>query len=503
MNDQVTATAREILRIPQRQSPLAVVFIILRVIRGLGVSTIVLAVLFLLNSTGVPGGLLLALALLGGVAIAIGVISWMRYTFEVSGNELVVQKGVLSRQRLSIPLERVQSISLDQSFLHRPVGLVRVAVDTAGTATSEFEIDAIPRSVAQAVEVLAAEYAPLRQASDVSTGDVVERDPSLPPPPPPPPAESVILKHTPARLLRVALAQSPWAGLALIAPLIAFADEINEFIGVEVPLPEEGDVDIGVRLVLISIALLILGTIASLFLQIVRELTTNWDLTLTKMPSRLRRTAGLFSRTTKASDIAKIQTVATSQTPVQRWVGLQNLRLHTIGAGDIDLPGVDDTQLESIRNLVLADEEQITVLRRRVSPLAVFLAGRNTSVVALLVALGLWVPIGPWSLLVFLIVPVAVLISRRQVRLFRWDITSTAIATRATFYATQHIETTLRKTDKVTVSQSFFERRRGLASIKVGLSDGSIDFGMIVLDEAEAVRDRAIYVAETNTQQWM
>ena len=301
----------------------------------------------------------------------------------------------------------------------------------------------------------------------------------------------------------MALAQSPWTGLALIAPLIAFADEINEFIGVELPLPEEGDVDIGVRLVLIGIALFVLGTIASILLQVVRELTTNWDLTLTKTPSGLRRTAGLFSRTTKASGIAKIQHVVTTHTPVQRWVGIHNLRLHTIGAGDIDLPGVDDAQLESVRNLVLADDEQISVLRRRVSPLAVFLAARNTSVVAILLALGLWVPIGPWSLLVLLIVPVAVLITRRQVRLFRWDITSTAIATRATFYATQHIETTLRKTDKVTVSQSFFERRRGLASIKVGLSEGAIDFGMVMLDEAKAVRDRAIYVAETDTRQWM
>ena len=184
MNDQVSEAAREILREPQRQSPIAVVFIIIRVIRGLGVSTIILAVLFLLNSTWIPGGIFLALPLLGGVAFVLGVISWLRYTFLVSGDELVVQKGVLSRQRLSIPLDRVQSVSLDQSFLHRPVGLVRVAVDTAGTAAAEFEIDAIPRPVAEAVEVLAAEYAPLRQASDVSTGDVVERDPSLPPPPP-------------------------------------------------------------------------------------------------------------------------------------------------------------------------------------------------------------------------------------------------------------------------------------------------------------------------------
>lgn len=503
MNNQVSEAAREILREPQRQSPIAVIFIIIRVIRGLGISTIILAVLFLLNSTWIPGGIFLALPLLGGVALVLGVISWLRYTFVVSGDELVVEKGVLSRQRLSIPLDRVQSVSLDQSFLHRPVGLVRVAVDTAGTAAAEFEIDAISRPVAEAVEVLAAEYAPLRQASDVSTGDEVERDPSLPPPPPAPPAESVILKHTPARLLRVALAQSPWTGLALIAPLIAFADEINDFIGVELPLPEEGDVELGVRLALIGITLFVLGTIASILLQVVRELTTNWDLTLTKTPSGLRRTAGLFSRTTKASAITKIQHVVTTHTPVQRWAGIHSLRLHTIGAGDIDLPGVDDAQLESVRNLVLDDDEQIPVLRQRVSPLAVFLALRNTSVVAILLALGLWVPLGPWSLLVLLIVPVAVLITRRQVRLFRWDITSTAIATRATFYATQHSETTLRKTDKVTVSQSFFERRRGLASVKVGLSEGAIDFGMVMLHEAKAVRDRAIYVAETDTRQWM
>lgn len=503
MNEEVSEAARGILREPQRQPPLAVIFIILRVIRGFGISTIILTIVFLLNSTRIPGGILVALPMLAVVAVVLGVISWWRYTFVVSGDELVIEKGVLSRQRLSIPLDRVQSVSLDQSFLHRPVDLVRVSVDTAGTAAAEFEIDAISRTVAEAVKVLAAEYVPLRQTSEASTGDVVERDPSLPPPPPTPPAESVILKHTPSRLLRVALAQSPWTGLALIAPLIAFADEINEFIGVELPLPEDADVDIGVRFILIGVALFIVGTMVSILLQIVRELTTNRDLTLTKTPSGLRRTAGLFTRTTKAAGIAKIQQVVTTRTPVQRWAGIQNLRLQTIGVGAIDLPGVDAAELESVRNLVLADDEQISILRRRVSPLAVFLAVRNTSAVAILLAVGLWVPIGPWSLLALLIVPIAGIITSRQVRLFRWDITSTAIATRATLYATRHIETTLRKTDKVTVSQSFFERRRGLASIKVGLSDGSIDFGMVVLDEAEAIRDRAIYVAETDTRQWM
>jgi len=53
------------------------------------------------------------------------------------------------------------------------------------------------------------------------------------------------------------------------------------------------------------------------------------------------------------------------------------------------------------------------------------------------------------------------------------------------------------------VSQTLFERKRGLATVTLKTADGSMSIGMISLTEAQAVRDRALYTAETERRSWM
>ena len=68
-------------------------------------------------------------------------------------------------------------------------------------------------------------------------------------------------------------------------------------------------------------------------------------------------------------------------------------------------------------------------------------------------------------------------------------------------------EILLRKVNGVVVRQSLFERKRGLASIQLqlagGIGAGSLTIGMIPLEQAEAVRDRVLYVVETDKRAYI
>ena len=139
------------LTAPQRQSPLAIVFLGLRIFRSLGLAQLVILVLFIfrapLNGPLSVVPLLIILAFGGFSALA-----WWRYTFQLVDGEVVVTRGVVRVVRLNVPIERIQSIEIEQQLLHRLTGLVRVTIDTAGSKEAEFSIDAIARPVAEELQ---------------------------------------------------------------------------------------------------------------------------------------------------------------------------------------------------------------------------------------------------------------------------------------------------------------------------------------------------------------
>ena len=134
---------------------MAIVFLAFRTIRQIGVVQLVVGIGFAVSQSPSFALVLVIVPLVGMAFLAIAGLSWWRYTFQVVDDELRVNRGVLSQQSLSVPLDRIQSVSLEQKLLHRPFGLVQVSLDTAGTENAEFTIDA-EGSVAE-LEILRSE----------------------------------------------------------------------------------------------------------------------------------------------------------------------------------------------------------------------------------------------------------------------------------------------------------------------------------------------------------
>ncbi|MEL6986177.1 MAG: PH domain-containing protein, partial [Actinomycetota bacterium] len=264
---------RQLLSTPTRQSPVAVVFMALKFVRNLGAVNLVFF-LVVLGSGRLPFALL-GVGVAASVALlAYTVAAWWRFVFTIEGDELLVAKGVVAQERLTIPLDRVQSVSINQRFLHRLIGLVSVSVDTAGSSDAELEIDAVDRGRAEALQRLAAGHRQIPApgvvgpppgsaggqgtegagpgptgpwpAGTVPTGTWPEGQP--PPPgttigpdglpvaaaPPPPFTEQTLVTRTPIELVKIGLARWPWAGLAALAPLFALAGEFGDLLPIDI-----------------------------------------------------------------------------------------------------------------------------------------------------------------------------------------------------------------------------------------------------------------------------
>ena len=83
-----------------------------------------------------------------GVAlvVAYGLARWFTTTYRVGADDVQLRTGVLQRNVLSVPRNRIRSVSTDARLLHRLLGLTVVRVSTGQQATGDtsFELDAVP-----------------------------------------------------------------------------------------------------------------------------------------------------------------------------------------------------------------------------------------------------------------------------------------------------------------------------------------------------------------------
>lgn len=487
------APDRELLARPVRQSPVALVFIAWRFIRRVGLINLGAALLFTFTG-GFSIGLWFVAIVLMTAILVYSLLSWWRNTFVVVRDELVVTRGLLSVERLVIPLDRVQSVSIDQKLLHRIVGLVSASIDTAGSNETEFEIAAIDVATAEALRRVASGARALRPtANEYGTGVAGTSAVAEP--------DLVLLHRSPLELALAGATTMPWAGLAVLAPLIAFGDEIDVLAGLggsAERLVERwtGDASSGRMVVVVTVAIAVAAVLGTL-LQTTRELVTNWDLTLHRTATGLRRTAGLVNTTSRSSTVRRVQAIVTDDTPLQRRLGITTLTLRTFGDNDIGLPGSRPDDVVRLRETVFGSATPPS-LAHSVSRWSVFLAARTVTLVAVPVTIVFWFRIGWWSTTLLAIVPLRSVVATWEWRRRRWGLGHDRIAESHGLLRRHTAEAPLVKAQVVKVTQSFFERRRGLATVRIQTADGFLSVPLIEHDDATAVRDRVLYAVETD-----
>ena len=490
---RVVAAAVIDLSEPQRQSPFAIVMIGIRVVRSLGIAQLLVAIAVIVRWAA-DGRLLFAIVVVGAVFLAVSALSWWRYTFQFVDSELVVTSGVLRADRLTVPVGRIQSVAVEQELLHRLTGLVKVVIDTAGSSQAEFTIDAVARPVADELQRRVGTTRPGGASVDVAANE--QHDPE----------ERIVFQHDTRRLIVTALTMSPWAGLALLVPLFALSQEALEPIVDRLTdaAPEVSAESFGwwsvPPIVVAALAFVVLLNLGRVFL-------TDWQLALRTDATTVRRTAGLLSRTSHASTRNRVQVMTSRQNPLQRRVGLRDIHLSNAGSGDLRFGGCRDDEVGATAALVGLTPLDALAPDRRVHPALVWLRVRNTSVAAVVIV-GVVAPfVGWWALVALLVVALLVVVpvwwsTHRHVGTHRWSLGPELITSSHVLVSSTE-QLLLRKTNSVQVTQSLFERRRGLGRVHVATAAGTVTIGMIPIDEARTVRDVILYGVETDRRSWM
>jgi putative membrane protein len=196
--------------------------------------------------------------------VGFGVARWFTTTYRIDAEQIQRREGVLQRSVLSVPRNRIRSVSTDARLLHRLLGLTVVKVSTGQEAKGEavFALDAVRSDEVPALRAL------LIADSD-EAGDAVS------------PRERVLARWQPSWLRYSPLS---FTGLATIAAAVGVIYQTGAVAALEdSPLARQG-LDAAERLGVVAavtvavLAVLILGVL----LSVVRSLITFGNLVLSR-----------------------------------------------------------------------------------------------------------------------------------------------------------------------------------------------------------------------------
>ncbi len=281
------------------------------------------------------GLVLLAVGGLLVVVLAFQVLAWWRFTYTLLPNEMYIESGIVSRNRRSIPWDRVQDVEIERGPLARVLGLAKVKLETGGSGSDEGLLDSIALADALA----------LRDEVRARRGMVVTNSPQERA------AEPPVFKMTVPRLLQAGLFNFSVIWLAVIIGAIQYFDEllpwsvddVEEWIGVH---QEEIWGLVSPVTVLPALGLfLLLGTIAGVIQMFVR----NYGFTLSLDGRTLRRVRGLVTRTEIAMPLRRIQAARTVAGWLTRRYGLCRVDVQTMA-------GASSGGVQDLAPLANADE---------------------------------------------------------------------------------------------------------------------------------------------------
>jgi len=206
--------------------------------------------------------------------VSLGVLRYLTTSFRIAGGRVELRRGLINRHQLATPLDRVRTVDLTASPIHRLLGLTTIRVGT-GTASTDDEdqldLDGVPLERARRLRT---------DLLRVSPGGPAGRDGRTAGPGADVGSDRVVVRLDLAWLRLAPLTSS---GLAIAAAVLGVSSQVvNAFGGFAFVHPEQvlDDATAWSWWLAVPVAVVALLVVVSL-LSVGGYLVTNWGFTLT------------------------------------------------------------------------------------------------------------------------------------------------------------------------------------------------------------------------------
>ncbi|PSK84215.1 putative membrane protein [Murinocardiopsis flavida] len=297
--------------------------------------------------------------LLGSAAVAFagmlvsGLVTYRTFHYRVGAERFEIRKGLISRSRRTIPLERIRGVDITSTLLHRALGLSVVKIEAAagGGGSEEGKLDAVSRAEADRLRDLllrrkAALTAP--QGAPAPDGDPTAAQPAEADRPPgeqhptvAEPAETVYFTMPRTwylyAVLSLAYLLTPFAAIAAVLGFIGQnLDGLGAMFDPEEAVTAAEEIAQSATIVLVGLlvaAVLLLLVLMPVF-AVVSYAITHWGFTLLRRGDSLVAERGLFTRRSVTLEHRRIRGHELADNPLQRTRSAVRLSAIVTGLGD-------------------------------------------------------------------------------------------------------------------------------------------------------------------------
>ncbi|MDJ0940514.1 MAG: PH domain-containing protein [Woeseiaceae bacterium] len=494
----------------QRASPLAVVFFIGRIVQAIvknAVQSLAPLAAFLVAYRGDVKSMITIIATVATVALIVSaVLRYWFFRFRIEDEQIRIREGVVRKKQLDIKFDRIQGVNTEQNFIFRIFNLFTVRFDTAGSAGEEGYLPAVRQSLAEDLQSRLRLRTPVVEAEDE--------------------AQAVEDASPEKTLLRLGLGDMVRIGLADRRALLVFAflGPVFEQMGEQTQraIADYAETAAGQLaafgywagvMVVVGFVLFILILLAGF--SIIAAVLRYHDFQLSFADNRLRAVGGLLTRHENTMRTGKVQVFRARQGLVMRMFGRFKLSASQAASGKtptnktFTVPVADLAFTERLHRLIFDEEGRRLSVRPddarflRMSPMwfrsRVLQWTLPPAMVIVLLTLATG-DLAPLRMLLF--VPLTVLLTYQAWSRFGYLYDEDGLVRRSGLFGWRVDAFLFRKVQRITIKQSPFQRRRGVATLRMYLASGSVRLPYIDARTATELRDYILFKVESSQRAW-
>lgn len=442
--------------------------------------------------------------------LVIGVVAYLKYinfTFflDESKEEFVIQKGVISKNKITIQLDKIQQVNINQSVIQKLVGVYSVDIDTAGSDKKEASIRAVDNEVALHLKNKLLSF-------EKNTEGISDEEESIEPNQP-------FLKIGLHTLLKVGLTSNYGRSIAIIIGFIGslyggFQDVVTSF---EVDENQvNGLVDKGLGYFSISFFLMAILVLV-LLINLIRTVVKFFDYQMVVQRKALAINFGLFAKKNTLLKPSKVQITSYSQNFFQRKLNLIDLKLKQASSTNevdaegkssnaIEVPGCNKAEKDEILNMILnklPTTEQVFKPNFRYLIKAISLGIVVPCVIFICLGLFVYEPLQNYFPLLLAYVLMVGIIVFFQFRNYRLMLSKDFIVIKSNAWDVEHQLIEPFKIQGITTTQYLWHKRSDIAHLTFHTAAGDLKFKFADYSSLKPWINYWLYEVERANRNWM
>jgi len=334
---------------PQRQSAVGIVVLFFKHLRK---AVNFIFYFFILKYSTNSGMLFLwsGIAVIAILTLVYSILVYRKFLFYVEEDQFVIDKGLLNREKISVPFERIQSVHIDQNIIQRALKVVGLKIDTAGSGTKELEIAALPDAYARSIQEFLIEKKNVEGlATKIHAIErEVEENPKLP--------SKTMVELSLLDVLKVGLTENHLkTSVALFALVNGYFWQNQDFFSnFFLDYITEGQEVWISKWLLILPLLLITLVLISIVSSVVLSVLKQYGLQFIVSAKEVQKISGLLKRTEYQIPITKIQFLKYSSNPLRKLFGFHTVVVKQASSKassdkqSLMIPGCTKFQLEAL-----------------------------------------------------------------------------------------------------------------------------------------------------------